>query len=321
MSATRSNTSMYPLKPPGMLNAALYYLEQGLSVIPLCVPDLVGGGCFYHGAMCPSPGKRPLIPWAELQKRRATEGEVRDWFGRRWMLANIGIATGAVSECVVIDTDSPEAEAIVEGHVGGLVVPSVRTGSGGRHFYFATPSEPIGNRVRVGGVPLDVRGIGGQVVVPPSLHSSGRPYEWITPLEMLPPLPAGLLALLETSRGSRRGGGGFETVTQGPVGELPVCATSSYGRSALLRATMRILRADEGARNDTLFAQAAAIFELVGGTEINEAEAFRELALAAHVAGLGGSETSRTLLSARKHGAAHPRHAPTRTVYGGFDDE
>jgi Bifunctional DNA primase/polymerase, N-terminal/Primase C terminal 1 (PriCT-1) len=54
--------------------------------------------------------------------------------------------------------------------------PRVLTGGGGVHLYFAV-EQLIGNRV--GLAPgIDLRGDGGFVVAPPSLHASGRHYLW-----------------------------------------------------------------------------------------------------------------------------------------------
>jgi hypothetical protein len=53
-----------------------------------------------------------------------------------------------------------------------------RTGGGGRHLYFAHPGGLIRNKV--GLVPgVDLRGDGGYVVAPPSVHSSGVRYLWV----------------------------------------------------------------------------------------------------------------------------------------------
>ena len=51
------------------------------------------------------------------------------------------------------------------------------TGSRGRHFYFKHPGVPVTNSV--GLLPgIDVRGDGGLVVAPPSIHVSGQQYFW-----------------------------------------------------------------------------------------------------------------------------------------------
>jgi putative DNA primase/helicase len=54
----------------------------------------------------------------------------------------------------------------------------VITGSGGRHIYFLT-DEPIRNEASgTLGIGIDIRGIGGQVLAPPTVHPNGRTYEW-----------------------------------------------------------------------------------------------------------------------------------------------
>lgn len=52
------------------------------------------------------------------------------------------------------------------------------TGGGGRHLYFAHPGGLTRNRAGLG-QGIDLRGDGGYIVAPPSIHPSGRPYEWV----------------------------------------------------------------------------------------------------------------------------------------------
>jgi len=144
--------------------AALAYAEAGWSVVP----------------MAPH-GKQPLIPWMEFQERRAGADEIRSWF-ERWPDANIAVVTGAISGIVVLDIDprhGGEASLkLLEDEVGPI--PSTMealTGGGGRHLYFAYPGQTVRNRagLRPG---IDLRGDGGVIVVPPSMHPSGRRYTW-----------------------------------------------------------------------------------------------------------------------------------------------
>lgn len=74
----------------------------------------------------------------------------------------------------------------------------VKTGGGGRHLYFVAPEDPqdasrtlkIGCRAFGSDYPgIDVRGDGGYVVAPPSVHESGSLYELITETAELPPAP------------------------------------------------------------------------------------------------------------------------------------
>jgi hypothetical protein len=144
--------------------AALRYRARGWSVVPI-----------------EPRGKRPLVRWEPLQRRAPSEAEIRAWF-ERWPDANVGVVTGAVSGLVVVDVDprhgGTEALAELERTHGPL--PSgveARTGGGGRHLYFAHPGDVVHNRV--GLAPgIDLRGDGGVVVAPPSIHPSGRRYRW-----------------------------------------------------------------------------------------------------------------------------------------------
>jgi hypothetical protein len=58
----------------------------------------------------------------------------------------------------------------------------VITGSDGRHLYFRLPNfdgaPEVRNSVSGIGEGLDIRGEGGYVVAPPSIHESGKRYEW-----------------------------------------------------------------------------------------------------------------------------------------------
>jgi hypothetical protein len=52
------------------------------------------------------------------------------------------------------------------------------TGGGGRHIYFKHPGAVIKNRVGLA-EGIDLRGDGGCIVAPPSVHRSGMRYSWI----------------------------------------------------------------------------------------------------------------------------------------------
>lgn len=153
-----------PASPESQLalhRAAAHYLSNGLSILPLA-------------------GKRPnLERWKELQGRRPTVAEVDAWFiSARPPPTGVGIITGAVSGLVVVDCDSVADADFWEAQFPRS--PSiVATGGGGKHYYYAMPiASGVQNRVGVQGRRIDVRGEGGYVAAPPSLHASGTPYEW-----------------------------------------------------------------------------------------------------------------------------------------------
>ena len=169
--------------PQATLQAALAYLGLGWSVIPVRARE-----------------KRPLIAWQDHQRDRATVSELRHWFGR-WPDANIGIVTGAISQLVVLDVDPKhDGEAsvtLLERRHGPLpATVEAISGGGGRHLYFRHPGGHVRNKVALA-QGIDLRGDGGMIVAPPSVHPSGARYAWRpghAPEEStLAPLPRWLL--------------------------------------------------------------------------------------------------------------------------------
>ncbi len=172
-------------------DAAIDFVDRGWSVIPV-----------------EPRGKRPLIPWLELQTRLPRPDEIVDWFVR-YPAANVAIVTGILSGLVIVDVDpehgGEESLAVLTREHGPLPpTPTVQTGGGGHHLYFAHPGGAVPNRVglRHG---VDVRADGGCVVAPPSTHPSGRRYRWQpgqSPADLTPaPLPHWLRVLVAPGTG------------------------------------------------------------------------------------------------------------------------
>lgn len=152
---------------------ALFYRQCGLSVIP------VRGKQYTYGENEEEKeknSKAPLVKWTDYQKRFATEEEIEEWFDK-WPLANIGFATGEVSGVVVVDFDSREAVLMAK-EKGYLNTPVVRTGRGCHAYYRYPRGREIRNSTDEG-IKTDIRGNGGYVVLPPSIHYSGRQYKWV----------------------------------------------------------------------------------------------------------------------------------------------
>lgn len=173
--------------------AAERYLAKGWSVVPLRPHD-----------------KRPLIHWEHLQNERPSEDDIAEWF-RRWPDANIGIVTGEISNLIVLDVDPKHGGDAALERLERKFRPlsatvEVTTGGGGRHLYFAHPGGLTRNRAGLA-QGIDLRGDGGYIVAPPSIHPSGRPYEWVpgrAPDEItLAPLPRWLLVPIRGSRVGR----------------------------------------------------------------------------------------------------------------------
>ncbi|MEK7315386.1 MAG: phage/plasmid primase, P4 family [Candidatus Eisenbacteria bacterium] len=223
-----------------LLEAALAYGDQGWAVFPLYHP--VGKVCSCEDPKCSSPGKHPRTVHG-LNDASTDPETIRRWW-LRWPEANVGIRTGKDSGFVVLDEDPYHgAERAIEvlATIHGPLPSSLEsaTGGGGRHFLFAHPGVTIRNRTSlpVPGVDpsgLDVRGDGGYIVAPPSLHLSGAEYQWIRPIDgsVLAPMPGWLLEL------SLNGAAQTDEGSPSRAGSLPI---------------------PEGERNDTLFRLACSL--------------------------------------------------------------
>jgi hypothetical protein len=188
--------------------AALAYAARGWPVLPIHTTR--DGLCSCGSPECSHPGKHPV---GKLVPRGVKDSVADPDTIRRWCAefpdANVGIATGAASGLVVLDVDprhgGDTSLVALERYHGSLPdTPRVLTGGGGVHLYFAI-HQPVGNRT--GFAPgIDLRGDGGFVVAPPSLHASGRRYAWelgAGPDDVpLAPMPAWLLERICADRSS-----------------------------------------------------------------------------------------------------------------------
>lgn len=172
-------------------NIATSYIARGFSVIPIVPGD-----------------KTPLVDWAEYQKVIPSAALIAAW-SETHSDAGIAIVTGEVSDVVVVDIDSKEGHAEI-GKLNLPPTPTVNTGNG-QHQYFRYPGHQISNKVRF--LPgVDIRGDGGYVVAPPSVHSSGRKYEWAEGYSLkdrdIADFPNQLIELLEPSEKSHAASSG-----------------------------------------------------------------------------------------------------------------
>jgi putative DNA primase/helicase len=216
------------MRAPGVQGALRVACELGLPIHPV---DRV------H--------KRPLVAgWPT--NATTDEDTIVQWW-TRWSDANIGVPTGRRTGRLVVDVDTRHGGSLAElerlhGKLPNTV--QVATGGGGQHLHFARPDVAwLGNRT--GQLPrgIDVRCDNGQVVVPESVHATGRAYEWLwhpgeTPLA---PVPEWLLRALLSS--SLRSSG--ITREGRNVGGTPVLATRTPGgrNDALASLAGQLLRA------------------------------------------------------------------------------
>jgi hypothetical protein len=163
-------------------------LALGLSVIPVPRPDE------QHD------GKVPIIAWKEYQHRLPTDDELCRWFDHD---SNIAVICGAISGVVVVDADSPDALQWIRRRLP--YTPWQTKTARGFHLWYRHPGIRVGNRARLdtsdGKLAIDVRGDGGYVIAPGSIHTTGVLYEragdWTVPREQLPRFWLGWLERLQ----------------------------------------------------------------------------------------------------------------------------
>ena len=270
-----------------MLEAALWYHAQGFNVIPQ------------------DRAKKPLVKWKLYQDRRVTEEEIREWWTRS-PNANIAIVTGAISDLVVLDMDGDEGVQSMSElpGAGRVATTTVKTGNG-YHAYFKHPGGKIKTvRIRPG---LDIKGDGGLVTVPPSVHKSGAVYTFADgySLDDLSPadIPAPLLAMLQDE--GKKGDANGSNPPAGANGAAP--ALSRYVQEALDREIGRAIAADEGTRNDVLNKAAFNLGQFVGAGALPYGHAEHKLFQAVTRAGLPEDEARATIKSGLEAGMEQPR--------------
>lgn len=159
------------------LKYALTYAQMDLFVFPLhSVSD--DGTCPCGKENCEHPGKHPRIK--NWQNDCSIDPQVIEAWWDTWPNANVGIATGK-SKIIVIDIDPRHGgvESFKElRNKRSLDQPlASHTGGGGYHLIYRAPDGGVKNRTEV--LPgIDVRGVGGYIVAPPSNHLSGYCYRW-----------------------------------------------------------------------------------------------------------------------------------------------
>lgn len=165
-----------------MLDAAMAYARDGFHVVPLFEPNGAVCSC-PQGAACTKPGKHPRTEHG-FKAASIDEAQVREWW-TRWPSANIGIACGP-SSIAVIDVDTKGFRAWHTLEKNRAVLDGPRQRSGGErdgdsafHHFFAHDhaANPLRNSKALG-EGIDFIGDGGMIIVAPSLHASGRRYEW-----------------------------------------------------------------------------------------------------------------------------------------------
>lgn len=191
----------------------------------------------------------------------------------------------------------------------------------GRQYAFRVEGE-IRNSASGIGPGLDIRGDGGYVVAPPSIHPSGVAYAWddgFKPSQV--PLADAPQWLLDKIRESKE----LKEVKTTRTEPAPAAPVEDIGNKWVRRAVdgeyENVAKAGPGTRNTTLNRAAFKLGQLIGGNVLDETTARNALTAAAEANGYAGEEgaahVEAVIASGFEAGMKIPRDIPERPMHQG----
>jgi Bifunctional DNA primase/polymerase, N-terminal len=285
------------------LEVALALAKAGIYVFPVDHPGLpqcAGVGRGHNPKTCEKRGKHPCVTWGE--DATTDPKTITAWF--TGASRNIGIHCGR-SGLVVIDEDRfRELERYATEHGEQIPPTMVVTTAKGRHYYFrARPDRQLTNTEGAfTDYAINVRGHGGFVVGPGSVHKTGVVYTITQPLPVAP-VPDWIITAVETRPTASTSG---QAVFSGPISD-GTGPTTPWGREALDGELAKLGATPEGHRNIQLNRSAYKIGQRVAAGEINSTEAEQALQAKAQEIDLDLGEILGTFRSGFYKGQQEPR--------------
>ena len=227
--------------------------------------------------------------------------QIEAW-GKKYPRSNCGIATGTPSGVIVLDIDDgfgkkgSDSMAKLVNKFGKLPETFVVKTGHGYHYYFKAPQFEIRNSASKIGENLDIRGEGGYVVSPRSIHPETKePYKIIQEYP-LSPIPDFLIPLLK------------EETIQTPINPFhQENFTHKYVQKTLENICSDIANAREGSRNEKLNIGAYSLGRLIPNGYLEESTAVDSLCISAQSCGLKEKEILKTIKSGLEKGKMEPK--------------
>ena len=241
--------------------------------------------------LTPMRGKRPILK--QWPAAGAPSPELLNQWARK---GNLGLRTGQGSGVIVIDDDTEDGSAAQSLDLPQTV--TVETGGGKLHYYFKSPGRPVGNSNSTLAPNVDVKGDGGVVVFPGSLHpDTGAIYAWAdgrSPDEVdVAELPESVLVRIVERVDDDGRHGSPSCATPGRL----TTSTVAKVQDALREAARRVEGAEVGTRNATLNRESFRLGALVRECVLTQAEVEVALLRAGASCGLEERECRATIRS------------------------
>jgi putative DNA primase/helicase len=231
-----SSTNTPPARPAACWAAARQYAAMGLHIVPLRHRSPTGFCSCGKGQDCPenSRAKHPImVGW---QKQASADPAVINEWERKFTRANIGVLLGAKSGIIDVEYDTDEGRQTAERLLNGAQTPTYKSGSRSVHRLFQWRDDlPGGAVIHVAGLEIRTGNDkkGAQSVLPPSVHRTGKLYEWIIPPKQASPapIPSALLALIANAAGEQEMKGHRGTAPQIGDRELALDALAGLNKN------------------------------------------------------------------------------------------
>lgn len=272
-----------------ILDLVHQFVEQDLPVLPLVAEQ-----------------KRPAIKRG-VHGATTNKKELKRYF-RNNPRANYGVSTGGTSNIFVLDIDGRAGRhslsKLISDHGKLPKTVTVLTGSG-EHRYFRGNGTPIKNSAGSLGEGLDIRGDGGYVVGPGSVHPSGRVYAFKEGRALdevsIAKAPHWLLSLATSDHPQAAARVQLEVPTNNSR------RLAAYLIAAQDRELERLSRAPNHRRNHCLNRSAFKLGQLLPYGILDEGGCMRKLSEVARNIGLEESEIIPTIRSGLTAGSRNPR--------------
>lgn len=257
----------------------------------------------YHSAgmrvfPCLPRDKPPALPWKDFTNAPQSLAVVA-YFNAQ---SNLGIATGW-NGLYVVDFDNMELATAYFNDYPDLAETMRVSTSAGMHFYYQSRDPLPNGKFKYKGVPGgDIRGMGGYVLAPPSVHPDGSQYLHNTFGFGVLPMELSELPIETKHKEPETKQKDFMLLT----GRAPGNRQEDYANKVMEKCLLELAGAPVGDRNNTL--NKASFVMGMFSHSLDSQQAIGALEATALAIGLEETETRKTIASGWGNGSQKPAY-------------